>query len=86
MTDFLTEKQTEALLKLETRRLPLPEGGTQTMTATRLLWKRVDLFGRAQMFTLDELVGLARMNMADTKYSFEEAFKSVVAYIDHRHF
>lgn len=80
----MTEKQIEDLLVNETRMLPLPGGGEQVMTGPKLMWDNLDLIIRTRSFTLDEIIALSRQTMSSKGYSFEEAFKSVVAYIDGR--
>lgn len=84
MKPFLTEKQIEDLLVNETRMLPLPGGGEQVMTGPNLMWQAVDFITGTHRFTMNELIGFARSTMAEKGYSFEEAFQSVVAYIDGR--
>jgi len=80
----MTEKQIEDLLVNETRMLPLPAGGEQVMTGPKLMWDNLDLIIRTRSFTLDEIIAFSRQTMSSKGYSFEEAFKSVVAYIDGR--
>lgn len=84
MKTFMTEKQIEDLLVNETRMLPLPGGGEQVMTGPKLMWQAVDFFINSRSYTLNELIGFTRSTMTEKGYSFEEAFKSVVAYIDGR--
>ena len=80
----MTEKQIEDLLVNETRMLPLPGGGEQVMTGPKLMWDNLDLIIRTRSFTLDEIIAFSRQTMSSKGYNFEEAFKSVVAYIDGR--
>lgn len=84
MIPFITEKQIEAYLVNETRMLPLPGGGEQVMTGPNLMWQAVDFITGTCAFTMNELIGFTRSTMAEKGYTFEEAFKSVVAYIDGR--
>ncbi len=84
MIDFMTEKQIENLLTAETRELVLPDGKKQIVTADRLFWIRHDLLIRAFITTSERLFELTAMNMAGKGYSFADAFKSVVTYIDNQ--
>jgi hypothetical protein len=84
MKTFMTEKQIEDLLVNETRMLPLPGGGEQVMTGPKLMWQSVDFFINASIYTQAELIGFTRRTMTEKGYSFDDAFKSVIAYIDGR--
>ncbi len=84
MTDFLTEKQTEDLLKPETNTITLPNGKTETIRATKLFWIRLDLLIKANIITMKRLIELTHINQQDMGYGFDDAFLSVVAYVDQR--
>ena len=84
MKTFMTEKQIEDLLVNETRMLPLPGGGEQVMTGSKLMWGTLDLIIKTNRFTMDEIIAFSRQTMTSKGYSFEDAFKSVVSYIDRK--
>jgi hypothetical protein len=82
MTGLWTEKETEAWLEFETRAIPLPEGGREMVSGTKLLWSAVDYIIRTHTYTMPELIGFTRKTMASKGYSFDDSFKAVVARID----
>ena len=81
MPDFMTETEIESYLVMETRDLPLPEGGKQSVTAMRSLWASLESVLAMSSFTLDEIVGLTRMSIQEKGYSFQEAFEAVVSFM-----
>ena len=84
MTDFLTEKQTEDLLAPETNTITLPSGKLETIRATKLFWIRLDLLIKANIITMKRLIELSHINQQDMGYNFDDAFQSVVTYVDQR--
>jgi hypothetical protein len=82
MSELWTDDEIEAMLEFETRTIPLPEGGHETVSGPKLLWDAVDFIIKTYTHTMPELVALTRKTMASKGYSFEDAFKSVVSYID----
>ena len=84
MPPFLTEKQIEALLVDETRDLVLPEGETQVMTGPKLMWNAFDFIIEDKTFTFEDVIDFTQSTMKTKGYSFDNAFKSVLSYIDNR--
>ncbi|MEO1405123.1 MAG: hypothetical protein AAFV54_01360 [Pseudomonadota bacterium] len=80
MPDFMTEKEIEAYLEMETREIPHPDGRTLPMTALRGLWVSLDCVTSMSSFTLDDLVGFATVTMREKHCGFKEAFEAVVAF------
>lgn len=81
MKHFMTEKQIETYLETETRMLPLPEGGEQVMTGSKLMWEAVDFIIDTYSYNMDELITFTRRTMCEKNYDFSDAFQSVVSYI-----
>jgi hypothetical protein len=79
---FITEKETEEWLNLETRDLPMPDGATRPLTDFKLTWNSFDFIVRFGMFTPLELVKLAYLSTSETGFPFEETFPNVVAFIE----
>jgi hypothetical protein len=79
---FYTEKQVEAWLETETRELPMPDGSTRPHTTFRLVWETVDSLVLLSGFSVAELVAFAVEETHLQKASFDDAFTSVVGYLD----
>jgi len=81
MSFFISEKDTEAYLALETRKLPMPDGTMQPLTGFKLMWRSVDYLILTAGYSRKQLVQLALINTKETGHSFEESFNNVIAYI-----
>lgn len=84
MSFFITEKETEQLLELETRNIPMPDGQMLPFTTFKLMWESYDFLIVCGKYTGKELVDLAIRNSEEMGYSFEDSFPNVLAYL-HRH-
>lgn len=82
--DFLTEKETEALLESETRDLLMPDGSFRPVTEFKLTWEIYDRLLFISDYTPSQFVewGLEEAELSGR--SFEEMFPVVVAYVDNR--
>ena len=83
MGKFLTEKETEEWLTLETRCIPLPDGTTRPFTGFKLMWRSWDyliLTGKGR-YTPQRLVELATINSQEMGYSFDDSLPTVLAYL-----
>lgn len=76
----------DRLLESQARELPMPDGGTRKIEAITLFWDRLDLYVEAQILTLNDLIGLARMSMASSGQDFADAIQQIVADHDNRIF
>lgn len=56
MSFFITEKETEHWLELETRNLHFPAGKTKPFTETRLTWRSLDYIIQTSDITQQELI------------------------------
>lgn len=81
MDGFLTDKQTEELLVLESRALSRPEGGTVTVTEFAIYWRSLDAILSLTDYTEKEIVRLARINQVELQCDFKAALSSVIGYI-----
>lgn len=81
MPDFMTEKEIEAYLVLETRKVPHPDGGLVAITAMRSLWSSLESVLTMSDYRLADIAGLANLSMAEKGYSYPEAFEAVVSYL-----
>ncbi|MEO1009600.1 MAG: hypothetical protein AAFX79_13640 [Planctomycetota bacterium] len=80
MTPF-TENRAEALLELQTRRIPLPGGGTRELAYTVLVWRALDYLVDRGYFTAEELVELADVDgWEPPNVPFEMRFATAIAY------
>ncbi len=77
---FLTEKQTEAWLEMETRDLPMPDGTLRPFTDTKLHWNAYDFIVSQEMFTGARLVELSLIDSKETGFPFEMSFPNTVSY------
>ena len=78
---FQTEKQTEAMLEMETRDLPMPDGSTQPVTAFRMAWNSYDFILACGV---DSPVYITRLIAEDAHVagkSFQEYFPGAVSAI-----
>jgi hypothetical protein len=85
MIDFITEKETERLIQQEVRALALPDGASEPVRTSVLIWEIFDLILQTNIYSYDELIDLTRGNMDGSGYSFSEAFCSVISYIHQKH-
>lgn len=93
MGEFITEKETERLLELETRYLPIPEPLSSSagrlitvfrkkpVTMFRNVWETFDLLidERFNIYTQNELVNMAVQTVIETKSDFDSSLHNVVA-------
>lgn len=78
---FITEKETERLLEMETRLLSFPDGKRQH-TDFRITWEALDFIIQASNnFTEELLVDLSIKNSQAMGYSFQESFRVLLSYV-----
>ena len=78
---LFTEDKAEALMELQTRRIPLPGGGTRELTYTLLVWRALDYLVDREYFVASELVELADVGGWETPNApFEMRFATAIAY------
>lgn len=82
MEHFFTEKETEALLELETRDITMPDGSTRSFSAFRLMWNNFDYLTLSAGYTEKNLLELSVKNAEEMDISVEESFPNVVAYVN----
>jgi len=78
---FITEKEIEALLKSETRPLPMPDGSTQYFQGFKLMWDSVDYLTKNHNVTLEWLIELAISDSDGYLRPFYRMFPNTVAYV-----
>jgi hypothetical protein len=78
---FMTEKETEEWLELETRSVRMPDGATRPLTLFRLAWNSFDHVIESGLFTDTELAGLAVEASNETGQPFDRTFPNMVAYV-----
>jgi hypothetical protein len=67
MSFFVTEKETEGLLEIASRELPMPDGTTRSFSGFQLMWKALDFLIVCGRWSRQELTEIAvRMEQADT--------------------
>jgi len=76
---FLTDKQVDALVAPETRKITLPNGQSRSHTMDRLSWWRLD--DLTDVFTADQVVELAYRDSRRTRRPFELMFPSIIEFI-----
>jgi hypothetical protein len=81
---FITEKQTEEWLQLETRTIQMPDGTRKPITYFRLIWRSLDYLILCGNWSTQELVDLAFKNAAEVGGSFEQNFAAVLTYVHHQ--
>ncbi len=86
MTDFLTQKQTEHLLELQSRKLPMANGDTRPISGTNLFWQRKDLYMEAQIFTFEGLTRMVQTRMVRTGCELSTSLHYLIAEHDRRMF
>lgn len=77
---FMREKDIEALLVLETRDLPWPDGVKRPFTMTKWYWDAYEFLIVCTEFTPASLVAAALTDCAEMKRKFEDAFPNLLAY------
>jgi hypothetical protein len=82
---FITEKETEEFLALETRELPWPDGSIRPFTEMRLFWSSFDWLVEQKQYTPKRLVELAIMSSEETGRAFADTFRDSIAYM-HKEF
>jgi hypothetical protein len=80
MSDFLTEKEIEDLLILETRQLTMPDGKTVPVNGFKLMWNSFDLLQEAGMFTAELLIELAHSWSEREGIPFDTTLKNICGY------
>ena len=78
---FITEKQTEDLLALETRDIVMPDGSRRPFTGFRLMWNSFDQIVDDGLFAGPELAGLAVLATNETSQPFDRTFPNTVGYV-----
>lgn len=78
---FISEKETENLLQVETRSLPMPGGGTKPVSMSKLHWQSYGFILQNGFYDTARLVELANMNCREMGYSFDTSFPDVVAFV-----
>lgn len=81
MPDFLTEKEIEALLQMETRDILHPDDRIKPLSAMRSLWISLDAITTMSSFTEAQIVGLSTVTMREKGYDFRDALSAVVSFI-----
>lgn len=93
MGEFVTEKETERLLELETRYLPVPEPVTTSdgriitsfkkkpITLIRNVWETYDFLidEKFKIYTQNELLTMAAQTVIEVKSDFDTSLHNVVA-------
>lgn len=86
---FRTEKEIEALLVLETRELPMPDGSTHHVTCFKLIWdnvqslilngwdEKLNRWGWSRSRLAEEALRVSE----ETGRSFEDSFEAVVSWL-----
>lgn len=77
---YLDTPRTDALLQLQTRRIPLPGGKTRELTYTMLVWRALEYLVDREYFTVEYLVELASVEGWPPRAPLEMRFSSVIAY------
>lgn len=81
MTFFITEKETEDLLVLETRELVMPNGSSRCHTTFRLVWQGFDTLTRIYGYSEAEIVGLSLIEVRNQGFTFQRAFDGMVGWL-----
>lgn len=75
------DNREEALLQLQTRMIPMPDGRQRMMTYTMLVWRAMDYLIDRRYCTLERLIAHANADGWDPPNApFEMRFSSVIAY------
>lgn len=77
---FMTERETEEWLTLETRPIPMPNGAARPYTAMKVFWGAWDFLLIWKLYTAEKLIDLAERNSKAKGYSFEQSLEAIVAY------
>lgn len=88
---FITEKQIEAQLEMETRDLPMPDGAMRKLTMFKVFWNAVDSlilngwdwklnrWGWSRGRLVEEALSVSEANGWNFQYSFERVVNFVMA-------
>jgi len=80
MDRFITEKETESLLRQQTRLIAMPDGKRRVLTLFRLVWDSFDLVRGVGLLAESEVIALAAQHSERTGEAFEMSFERVVGY------
>lgn len=81
---FLTEKQIEAWLEFETRRLPMPDGSHRPFTYFRYVWEKLDDLDLLAGYSPDRLVEFAIEENQISGVQIEKTLNGCISYLyDH---
>ncbi len=78
---FVTEKETEELLQIETRDLPMPDGTIQPYTGFHIMWNSLDYLIGNYDLELEWFVKMASTDAEEMDRTFEQAFRNTIAYV-----
>ncbi len=78
---FQTEKETEAMLELETRDLPMPDGSTRSISAFRMAWNSYDFILACGVRGPADITKLIADDADKAGKSFQEYFPGAVGAI-----
>lgn len=81
MDRFLTERETEALLREETRYIEMPDGERRALRLFTLVWNSFDMILRTGTFNSSAIFTLASQHSQRTGEAFEISFERVVGTI-----
>ncbi len=81
---FITEKETEDLLALETREIVMPDGSRRPFTGFRLMWNSFERIVNDGLFTEPELAGVAVLWANETGCPFDRTFPNTVGFVASR--
>jgi hypothetical protein len=82
MVPFLTEKQVEAYVALETRDLAMPDGTSRPFTGFNLMWSVFDTLVTLGLYSKARLVEFAVQETETAGVPFDVAFPAVLAVLD----
>lgn len=71
MSFFITEKEVEGLLGLESRDLAMPDGTSRSFSGFKLMWKALEFLVVCGRWSKRELVELALRRQDDPAYSLD---------------
>lgn len=81
MPEFITEREIEHYLEMETRDILHPDDAIRPMTAMRSLWASLDAVTTMSSYTESDIVGFATVTMREQGCAFKDALTAVVSFI-----
>lgn len=63
------------------RMLPMPDGTFRPFRGYTLLWETFDYIQEIYDIETEWLVNLAKLDVEESGYSFEECFENIIAYV-----